>query len=88
VNCRGTHGAGDQRFPVRERQVEVARIRVVQKVLYAEAVKRVVEGDAYRVTDPKRILVSRQRPIESERNNMFFSMVGFLAFIAMVIKCY
>ena len=27
------------------------------------------------------------RPVESDRNNMFFSKVGFLAFIAMVINC-
>jgi hypothetical protein len=44
VNCRGTNGAGDQRCPVRERQFEIASIRVVQ-VLYAEAVKRVIEED-------------------------------------------
>ena len=38
VNCRGTHGVGDQKCPVRERQFEVARVRVVQMVL-SEAVK-------------------------------------------------
>jgi hypothetical protein len=69
VSCGSARGAGDQRCPVRETQVEVARIRVVQNVLYAEAVKRVVEGDRYRVRDPERIHVSRQRPIESDRNN-------------------
>ena len=46
---------------VRERQVEVARIRVVQKLLYAEAVKNVVEEDGYRA----RIPVSRLRPMEN-----------------------
>lgn len=45
LTLRGTHGAGDQRCPVRERQVEVARIRMVQKVEYAEAWKSVVEED-------------------------------------------
>ena len=53
VNARGTHGS------VRERQVGVARISVVQKMSYAEAVKR--------------ILVSRIRPIDIDRNNMCFS---------------
>jgi hypothetical protein len=33
--------AGDQKCPVRERPVEVARVRVEQNVSYAEAVKRV-----------------------------------------------
>ena len=65
VNCRGTQGAGDQRCPVRDRQVEAARIRVVQKVSYAEAVKRVVEEDGSRVRDAKRILVRTPRSIES-----------------------
>ena len=31
VNCRDTHGAGDQKCP-RERQVEVSRVRVLQKL--------------------------------------------------------
>ena len=44
VNCRGSHVAGDQKCPAQERQVEVARFRVEQNVLYAEAVKR-VEND-------------------------------------------
>ena len=70
INCRGAHGAGDQMCPVRERQVEVTRITVVQKVLYAEAVKRVVEEDGSRVRDPERIPVIRWRSIESDRNNM------------------
>jgi hypothetical protein len=51
---------------VRERQAEVAWIRVVQKVLYAETVKRVEEEDGYRAKDPKMIPVSRLWPIESE----------------------
>ena len=36
VHCRGAHGAGDQKCLVRERQVEVARVRIVQKVFDAE----------------------------------------------------
>ena len=47
VNCRGAHGAGDQKCPVRERQVEVSRVRVVQKLSYAEAVKKVEEDGTY-----------------------------------------
>ena len=38
-------------------KVEVARIRVVQKVLYAEAVRRLVEEDGSSVRDPKRPLL-------------------------------
>jgi hypothetical protein len=45
VSCGGDHEAGDRKCPVREWQIEVTRVRVVQKVLYAEAVKRVVEED-------------------------------------------
>ena len=37
VNCRGTYGAWDQKCPVRERQVEVSRVRVLQKLSYAAA---------------------------------------------------
>jgi hypothetical protein len=55
VNCRGAHVAGDWQCPVRERQV--ARVRVVQKVLYGEAVKK-VEDDGSRGRDPERIHVS------------------------------
>ena len=40
VNSKGTHSVGDQKCLMREWQVEVDRIRVVQKVSYAEAVKR------------------------------------------------
>jgi hypothetical protein len=43
VNCKGTHIAGDLKSPVRDKQFEVTRVRVVQKVLYAEAVKKVQE---------------------------------------------
>ena len=43
VNCRCAHGAGDQKCPVRERQFEDSRVRVVQKWSYAEAVKKVEE---------------------------------------------
>ena len=52
VNCRGVHVAGDQKCPVRERPFQVSRFRVVQKVSYAEAVKK-VEEDGSRVRDPK-----------------------------------
>jgi hypothetical protein len=65
--------------PVRERQVEVTRITVVQKVPCAEAVKRVVEEDGSRVRDPKKIPGSRG-------NSMCFSNVGLLAFMTMVVK--
>ena len=41
VNCRSAHGAGDPKCPVQERQVEVFRVRVVQKWSYAEAVKKI-----------------------------------------------
>ena len=78
---------GDRRCPVRDRQVKVARVTVVQKVSYAEAVKRVVEEDGYRVRDTERIPVSRQKPRESDGKNMCFSKVGFSAFIAMVVNC-
>ena len=50
VNCRDAHGAVDQKCPVRERQVEVSRVRVVQKLSCAEAVKKVEEhGSRWRV---------------------------------------
>ena len=70
VSCGGDHGAGDQRCLLRERQVEVARVTVVQKVSYDEAVKRVVEEDGSRVRDPERIPVIRPRSFYSDRNNM------------------
>ena len=57
---------------MRERHVEVARVRAVQKVLYAEAMKRVVEEDGYRVRDSEKIPVSRQRPIKRYGNKMCF----------------
>ena len=52
VNCRGGHVAGGRKCPVSQRQVEVARVRVVQKVSYAEAVKK-AEEDGSRVRDPE-----------------------------------
>ena len=76
VNCGGTHVAGDKKYPVRERPVEIARAE--QKVSYAEAVKR-VEDYGSRVS-------SMPRPIQSN-TSLCFSKVGFLAFIAMVINC-
>jgi hypothetical protein len=39
-------------------------------VLYAEAVKSAAEEDVSRARDPKRIPVSRSRPIESGRSNL------------------
>ena len=66
VNCGGTHDTEDQKFPVRERQTEVARIRVVQKVWYAETVKRVGEEDGYRARAPESVPVQRLRRTESE----------------------
>lgn len=46
-----------------------------------------IEEDGYRVRDPERIPVSRQRPRKSDGKNMCFSKVGFFAFIAMVLNC-
>lgn len=63
---------------VRERKVEVARVRLEQKVSYTEAVKR-VEDDWSRVS-------SRPRSIQCD-TNLFISKFCFLAFIAMVISC-
>ena len=84
---RGVHFAGNQKCPVRKRQVEVAR--VVQKLSYAEAVKK-VEEDGLRGRDPERsgvssrfILVQRDRLT----GDICFSKIGFLAFIEMVINC-
>jgi hypothetical protein len=48
---------------VRERQIEVARVTVVQGVWYAEAGKRVVEEPGYRVRDPERIPVRDQETV-------------------------
>jgi hypothetical protein len=56
VNCRVDHVAGDQKCPVRERRVEIAMVRVVEKVLYALAVKKVVEAGSG-VKDTKRLRV-------------------------------
>jgi DNA-directed RNA polymerase alpha subunit len=44
VNCRDAHGPGDQKCLLRERQVEVSRVRVVQKLSYDEAVKKLEEN--------------------------------------------
>ena len=65
VNCRGAHVAGDQKCPVREREVEVARVRVLQKVWYAEVVKK-VEDDS-RVRDPEKIPLS-SRSVSAQRD--------------------
>ena len=85
VNCRGAHRAGDQKCPVRERQVKVSRVRVVEKLSYAEAVKK-VEEDGLRgrsVESSRDIPVQRDRP----KSEISFRKIGFLAFIAMVIHC-
>jgi hypothetical protein len=64
VNFRGAHVAGDQKYPVQLKQVEIAKVRVVQRVSYPEAVKKVQE-DGSRVRDPERIPVSsRFVPVE------------------------
>ena len=57
VNYRGANVAGDRKCLVRERQVEVARVRVVQKISYAEAVKKAEEGGA-KLRDSERIPVN------------------------------
>jgi hypothetical protein len=65
VNC--AHVAENWRCPVRERRVEVARVRVVQKMSYYEAVKKVEEGGS-RVRDSERIPVnSRSVPEQRDR---------------------
>jgi hypothetical protein len=52
---------------VRERQVEVSRVRVEQKLSYAEAVKT-VEEDGSRGRDPERSGVSgRSVPVQRDR---------------------
>jgi hypothetical protein len=71
--------ARDQKSPVRERQVKVDWARGVQKVSYVEAVKRVVEEDGSRASDPKRFPESKRRPMESNRNDMYFSKIGFFS---------
>jgi hypothetical protein len=58
---------------VRERQVEVARVRVVQKMLYSDAVKKVEEGGS-RVRDSERIRVnsrSAPEPMDRPMSDMF-----------------
>ena len=76
VNCWGAHVDGDQKCPVRVRQVEVARYEAVRKV----------EDGGLRVREPERIPVS-SKPVQSDPNSLCFSKVGFLGFIAMVINC-
>ena len=39
-NCGGGHVAGNQKCSVRVRQLEVSRMRAVQKASYAEAVRK------------------------------------------------
>ena len=67
VNCTGPHGAGVQKCPVRERQVEVSRVRIVQTLLYAETVKK-VEEDGSRGRHPERSGMSRRAvPVQGDR---------------------
>ena len=78
----------DQKGLLRERKVEVTRIREVQRVSYAEAVKK-VEEDGSRWRDPERICVSRRSvPAQKDRpmSDICFSKIGFLTFIAVVIN--
>lgn len=80
VNCKGAHGAG---------YVEVSRVRVVQKLSYAEAVKK-VEEDGSRGRDHQRSGVSsRSVPAQRDKptSDICFSKIGFLAFIVMFINC-
>jgi hypothetical protein len=70
VNYRGALVAGDKKCPVRERQVEVDSVRVVQKMSYTEAVKK-VEEDGLRVRYPKRLPVSsRPLPVRMKCNSV------------------
>ena len=72
-----------------QRQVEVSRVRVVQKLSYAEAVKK-VEEDGSRMRDPERSGVSiRSVPVQRDKptSDICFNKIRFLAFIAMVINC-
>ena len=89
INCRGAHGAGDQECPVRERQVEGSRDRVVQRLSYAEAVKK-VEQDLVKGEGSERSGVSsRSVPVQRDgpTSDICFSKIGLLAFIVMVINC-
>lgn len=64
---------------MRERKVEVARVRVVEKVSYADVVKK-VEEDCSMARDHERLPVkSRILPVQSHRttNEMCFIKVGF-----------
>ena len=82
-----SHGAGDQKCPLQDRQVEFSRVTVVQ-LSYAEAVKK-VEEDGSMGRDPERSGVSsRSVPVQRDRPTieMCYSKMGFLAFIAMVIN--
>ena len=60
-------GAGDQKCSLRERQVQVSRVRGVQKLSYAEAVKK-VEEDGSSGRYPERSGVSsRSVPVQMDR---------------------
>ena len=69
--------------------MEVSRVREVQKLSYAEAVKK-VEEDVSRWRDPERSGVSsRSVPVQRDKpiSDICFSEIGFFVFIAMVINC-
>jgi hypothetical protein len=75
---------------VLERQVQVFRVRVVQKLSYAKVVKK-VEEDGSRGRDPERSCVSGTSvSVQRDRQTsvICFSRIGFLAFIAMVPSLY
>ena len=82
VNCRGIHVAGDHKCAMQERQVEVSRVRVVQKLSYGEAAKKGQGGG-----DPERS--NRSVPVQRDRptSDICFSMIRFFAFIVTVINC-
>ena len=80
-------GHGIRNVPC-ETQVKVSRVRVVQKLSYTEAVKKVEEHGS-RGRDPERSGVSSRSVPGRDRlkSDISFSKIGFLAFIAMVINC-
>ena len=51
---------------MRERQVEVSKVRVMQKLSYAEAMKK-VEEDGSRGRNPERGVSSRSVPVQRDR---------------------
>jgi hypothetical protein len=81
-------GLGIRNVQHQKGRIEVSRFRIAQKLLYAEAVKK-VEEDGSRGRDPERSDVSsRAVPAQRDRptSDICFRKVGFLAFIAMAIN--